>query len=117
MTLRKIFTGVVLIIAALCVIIAVKSNIAELAIHKSTLSFFDWFTPAFISAVFISLAIIKFIGQKRGLIGGGGKPWSQRLKSGYCPTWSRPVNLAVPYIFLFIGVIYLINLIWVLFIS
>jgi hypothetical protein len=115
MTLKNILIVVVLVISAYCVLNGIKSDIIQLSIHRSSLPFIDWFTPALICVIFTALGIIKIIGQKRGLVGGGGKPWKERLMSGYCPTWSRPVNLAAPYVFLGMGIFHFGIMMWLLF--
>jgi hypothetical protein len=73
--------------------------------------FEDWFPLATVGATFSALGVIKLLGQHRGIVGGGGKPWQQRL-AGSCPTWTRPVNLAVPYVFLGLGLLDLGWLAW-----
>ncbi len=68
----------------------------------------DWLPLASVGVTFSVLGAIKVYGRSRGVIGGGDKTFRLRLL-GSCPTWSRPVNLAVPYIFLGLG---LANLGW-----
>jgi hypothetical protein len=116
MSRKNVLIIVVLTISVFCVLDSIRSDIVELSTRKNSISFMDWFTPAIICVIFTALGIIKFIGQKRGLVGGGGKPWKERLMSGYCPTWSRPVNLAAPYVFLGIGIFHLGIILWLLFV-
>jgi hypothetical protein len=70
--------------------------------------FEDWFPLATVGATFSILGVLKLYGRSRGIVGGGDKPWQDRVV-GSCPTWSRPVNLVVPYVFLGLG---LLNLGW-----
>ncbi len=114
MTLKNLLIVFVLIFAAVCLLYAVISDLQEMSVRRSGLSFFDWFTPALLGIAFTALGIIKFIGQKRGIVGGGGKSLKVRLTSGYCPTWSRPVNLAAPYVILGIGLFHFGILVWYL---
>lgn len=63
---------------------------------------------ALVGITFTSLGCLKIYGRRRGIMGGGGKPWRQRcLGSG--PTWSREMNLGVIALFLPIG---LLELAW-----
>jgi hypothetical protein len=68
----------------------------------------DWLPPATVGLTFTGLGVAKLYGRARGIVGGGAKPWTQRM-AGSCPTWSRPVNMLVPYVFLAAG---LANLGW-----
>jgi hypothetical protein len=61
-----------------------------------------WVPTALVGVSFTGLGLIKVYGLARGIVGGGGKPASQRL-CGSCPTWSRRVNIAMPFIWLAIG--------------
>ncbi len=115
MALKNFLIVFVLIFAAICLLYAVISDLHEMSVRRSGVSFFDWFTPASLGAIFTALGIIKFIGQKRGIVGGGGKSLKIRLTAGYCPTWSRPVNLAAPYVILGIGLFHFGILIWYFF--
>jgi hypothetical protein len=76
-------------------------------------SFGDWFPLACVGLTFTGLGAMKLYGRIHGVVGGGGKPWQQRL-AGSCPTWSRPVNGSVPYVFLGLGLWYLGQLAWLL---
>ncbi len=102
----------VLTISALCLFYAVISDILDISAHRAAITFFDWFTPALMAIIFSTLGVIKLVGQKRGIVGGGGKSWKVRLTAGYCPTWSRPVNLAAPYVLLGVGLFHLGILVW-----
>jgi hypothetical protein len=53
----------------------------------------DWLPPLAGAIVFTALGICKIYGWRNGVIGGGGKPWSCRLK-GRCPSWSHKANLS-----------------------
>ncbi len=114
MNVKNIFIVAVLIFSAVCLVYGIVSGLQELSVHRTAVTFFDWFTPALIGAIFTALGIIKFIGQKRGIVGGGGKSLKIRLTAGYCPTWSRPVNLAAPYVILGIGLFHFGILVWYL---
>jgi hypothetical protein len=65
--------------------------------------FEDWFPPAITGLALLTMGVLKLYGRNRGIVGGGDKPWRQRLLAGSCPTWSRSVNLMVPYVFLGLG--------------
>ncbi len=69
----------------------------------------EWLPPTTVGLIFCLLGVMKLYGQSRGIVGGGDKPFRQRLLAGSCPTWSRPVNLAMPYVFLGLN---LLNLGW-----
>ncbi len=77
MTIKNIFIIIVLIIVALSVLDALLSAVQQFSNRGNALSFIDLFTTALFFVLFTGLSIIKFIGQKRGLVGGGGKPWLQ----------------------------------------
>ena len=74
--------------------------------------FEDWFPLATVGLTLSVLGVLKLYGQSRGIVGGGDKPWKQRLLAGSCPTWSRPINLVVPYVFLALGLLNLGRLTW-----
>jgi len=96
MTIKNVLIIIVLILASHSVLVALVSAVQQFSNRGNATSFIDLVTPALLFILFTGLGIIKFIGQKRGSVGGGGKPLLQRLTAGYCPTWSRPVILTVP---------------------
>jgi phosphohistidine phosphatase SixA len=57
---------------------------------------------------FTALAAVKIYGMRRGIVGGGGKPFMQRA-CGSCPSWGRAANRALVWLFLAVG---LGNLAW-----
>jgi hypothetical protein len=63
----------------------------------------DWLPPSAVGVTFTLLGALKIYGYTRGIIGGGGKPAAQRI-CGSCPSWSRPLNIAVTCLFLAIGI-------------
>lgn len=71
-------------------------------------SFTDWSPPALVGILFTVFAGAKLYGRSRGIVGGGGKPWSQRCL-GSCPTWNRQMNTTLLILFLVVGII---NLVW-----
>lgn len=73
--------------------------------------FFDWFPLALVGVMFATLGTLKVIGLHRGIIGGAAKPYRQRLM-GSCPTWSRHVNVLLPFVFLGLGLWNLGRLAW-----
>ena len=64
----------------------------------------DWMPNLLVGVTFLSLGLIKVVGWRRGIVGGGGKPLTCRLL-GRCPTWSRPFNLAIIGLWLAIGLV------------
>jgi hypothetical protein len=64
--------------------------------------FADWFPLLCIGITFTTIGLLKVYGFKHNIVGGGGKPWSTRLR-GSCPTWSKHLNLIVITLFLMIG--------------
>jgi hypothetical protein len=72
----------------------------------------DWLPASTVGLTFTSLAALKIYGYTRGIVGGGGKPASQRL-CGSCPSWTRNVNIAVTCLFLAIGLGNLGYLAWI----
>ncbi len=76
--------------------------------------FVEWFPSALTGLALSTLGVAKLYGRSRGIVGGADKPWRQRFLVGSCPTWSRPVNLIVPYVFLGLGLAYLGYLAWLL---
>lgn len=62
----------------------------------------DWLPLSCIGLTFSAMGIAKVYGRRCGIIGGGGKPWSTRM-CGSCPTFSRPLNIAIVVLFLAIG--------------
>ncbi len=67
-----------------------------------TPSFTEWSPNALVGIAFTTMGCLKMYGRSRGIMGGGGKPWTQRCL-GSCPTWSRQINLGV--IALFLGIV------------
>ena len=67
------------------------------------LSFFDWFPPAIVGATFTTVGLLKMHGMRKGIVGGGGKPFSCRLR-GSCPGWSRRLNVIFAVVLLVIGI-------------
>jgi len=57
-----------------------------------------------VGVTFTTLGILKLYGSTKGIVDGGGRPFSCRLFGSY-PSWSRQVNLIVPYVFLAIGIV------------
>jgi hypothetical protein len=41
--------------------------------------FFDWFIPALLGVSFTTFGLLKFYGLRRGIVGGRGKPFTERL--------------------------------------
>jgi len=70
----------------------------------------EWLPPAVVGTSFTALGAIKVYGWRKGVIGGGGKPAMCRLK-GRCPSWSKPMNLAIITLFWVIGLVNL-ALLW-----
>jgi hypothetical protein len=64
----------------------------------------DWFPPAVVGGTFTALGLLKLYGISKGIVGGGGKPFSCRLR-GSCPSWSRRLNIIFAIVLLVIGVI------------
>jgi hypothetical protein len=75
-------------------------------------SFADWFPPTIVGLTFTVLSGLKIYGRTRGIVGGGGKPASQRI-CGSCPSWTRGGNIAVVGLFLAIGLGNLAYAAWV----
>jgi len=73
----------------------------------------DWLPHAAVGSTFTTLGVLKIYGLSKGIVGGGCKPYGQRL-CGTCPSWSRPFNIGVILLFLAIGLGNLIWLGWVL---
>ena len=73
----------------------------------------DWLPLAAIGITFTTLGLLKVYGFRKGIVGGGGKPVACRLL-GSCPSWSRPINIAVTLLFLAIGIVNLAELAWLL---
>jgi hypothetical protein len=67
------------------------------------ISFFDWFPPAVVGATFTTMGLLKVYGRRKGIVGGGGKPFSCRLR-GSCPGWSRRMNAIFTVVLLVIGI-------------
>jgi len=62
---------------------------------------------------FTAIGLLKVYGFRHNIIGGGGKPWTTRLR-GSCPTWGKHLNLAMTMFFLAIGLSFLSILGWLL---
>lgn len=65
-------------------------------------AFADWFPLLMIGSVFTTVGLLKVYGFRHNIVGGGGKPFSCRLR-GSCPTWSKQINFMVMVLFLVIG--------------
>ena len=65
-------------------------------------SFADWFPLLLVGGLFTTVGLLKVYGFNHNIVGGGGKPFSCRLR-GACPTWSKQINLMVTTVFLVIG--------------
>lgn len=63
----------------------------------------DWLPPAVVGVTFLTVALLKVYGFRRGVVGGGGKPAMCRLL-GRCPSWSLGANYAMVILFFGIGV-------------
>ncbi len=59
---------------------------------------------ASVGATFTALGFLKLYGLKKGIVGGGGKPFACRLM-GSCPSWSKSLNFVITLMFLAIGVV------------
>lgn len=77
-------------------------------------AFADWFPLLMIGSVFTTFGLLKFYGLRHNIVGGGGKPFSCRLR-GACPTWSKQVNVMVMLFFLGFGLLAFAILGWLLF--
>jgi hypothetical protein len=75
--------------------------------------FADWFPLFMIGAVFTIFGLMKVHGFRRKIVGGGGKPFTCRLR-GACPTWSTQISVSVMVLFLVIGLSSLSILSWLL---
>jgi hypothetical protein len=62
----------------------------------------DWVPPAVVGATFTTLGLLKVYGIRKGIVGGGGKPYICRLR-GSCPNWSKRVNIIFAAVLLAIG--------------
>ena len=78
------------------------------------MQFEDWFPLLMVGATFTTLGLSKVYGFRRGIVGGGGRPWKTRVL-GSCPTWSRHLNVVMTGVFLLIGLSFLSYLGWELF--
>lgn len=77
------------------------------------IAFADWFPLLMIGGFFLTFGLLKVYGLAHGIVGGGGKPLSCRLR-GACPTWSKQMNVMVMALFLVIGLLSLSILGWML---
>jgi hypothetical protein len=77
------------------------------------IAFADWFPLLMIGSVFTTVGLLKVYGFRHNIVGGGGKPFSCKLR-GSCPTWSRQMNVMVMVLFLLIGLSSLSILGWLL---
>ena len=66
------------------------------------IAFADWFPLLMIGVFFLTFGLLKVYGLTHGIVGGGGKLLSCRLR-GTCPTWSKQINVSVMALFLVIG--------------
>jgi hypothetical protein len=64
----------------------------------------DWLPPLAASLTFTALGICKIYGLRKGIVGGGGRPWSCRLQ-GRCPSWSNEVNILFIITLLSVGMV------------
>jgi hypothetical protein len=64
-----------------------------------------------IGTTFTAVGVMKLIGFRYNIVGGGGKPWRTKLY-GSCPTWTRHVNVGMTALFLAIGIVALGILCW-----
>lgn len=69
-------------------------------------AFADWFPLLTVGGLFTTFGLLKVYGLRHNIVGGGGKPFSCRLR-GTCPTWSKQMNLMVMVLFLVIGLSFL----------
>jgi hypothetical protein len=69
-------------------------------------SFADWFPLLSVGSLFTAFGLLKVYGLNHNIVGGGGKPFSCRLR-GSCPTWSKQMNVLVTTVFLAIGFAFL----------
>jgi hypothetical protein len=77
------------------------------------IAFGDWFPLLTVGILFTTIGFLKLYGFKHNIIGGGGRPWSTRVR-GSCPTWSRHLNVTVTVVFFVIGLSSLSMLVWLL---
>ncbi len=77
------------------------------------IAFADWFPLLTLGGVFTTFGLLKAYGFRHNIIGGGGKPFSCRLR-GSCPTWSKQMNIMVMALFLLMGLSFLSILGWLL---
>ena len=70
---------------------------------KNMITLPDWFPPAIVGGTFTTLGVLKVYGIKKGFVGGGGKPFSCRLR-GSCPSWSRRYNVIIAVVLLTLGI-------------
>ena len=70
--------------------------------------FSDWFPPTVVGAFFTILGLVKLYGLGKGIVGGRDKSRFEYCV-GMCPSWGRGPRVAVPLIFLGLG---LGNLVW-----
>jgi hypothetical protein len=77
------------------------------------IAFADWFPLLTLGGVFTTFGLLKVYGFRHNIIGGGGKPFSCRLR-GSCPTWSKQMNVVVMALFLLMGLSFLSILGWLL---
>jgi hypothetical protein len=73
--------------------------------------FSDWFPLFFVGSVFTTVGVLKVYGLRHHIIGGGGKPFSCRLR-GACPTWSKTLNVMMTLLLLVFGLSFLSILGW-----
>jgi hypothetical protein len=73
----------------------------------------DWLPLLAIGVTFTTVGLLKVYGRRHNIVGGGGKPFNQRLL-GSCPTWSKHLNIVVTVLFLVIGLSCLSILGWLI---
>jgi len=71
-----------------------------------TLSLIHYSIPGIIGLIFLTFGILKIYGYNKGIIGGGGKHFSDRCM-GSCPTWSKGTNRFLKYALLSTGFVLL----------
>jgi len=80
--------------------------------NSAILTFTDWFPALFVGIFFTAFGLLKLYGLSRGIEGGAGKPFRQKLL-GTCPGWqSRTLRLGFPLLLLGIGLFSLAVLAW-----
>jgi len=76
------------------------------ALSAKTVALINCAIPALIGFLFLALAVLKFHGRQKGVVGGGDKPFSDRCR-GACPTWSSRTNRCIQYSLVILGLVFL----------